>query len=195
MWFDDFFFADFWSFCDCYIQIIIDLMSFLLLFLDNHMVLGTSKLKSQRCGKVYFPLFWWWVLSKMRLWKINIAWWHRDWEGTAHFFSWTPDQKINKCWQNGLNGTQKLSPRSKAKNHTFIALSYKDLHVPKCKFPDPLIRPPHLENHFSSDSLQYKHNLCQNAQEITLHQMWSPALSNLKHHPFFDHCTASRLYL
>ena len=25
----------------------------------------------QRYGKVYFPLFWWWVLSKMRLWKIK----------------------------------------------------------------------------------------------------------------------------
>ena len=30
--------------------------TFYLLFLDDHMVQGISK--SQRCGKVYFPLFW-----------------------------------------------------------------------------------------------------------------------------------------
>ena len=37
------------------------------------MVQGTSK--SQRCGKVlkYFPLFWWWVLSKMSLEKLTIV--------------------------------------------------------------------------------------------------------------------------
>ena len=52
-----------------YIKRSLILRTFYLLFLDDHMVLGTSK--SQRCGKIYFPLFWWWVLSKMRLWKIN----------------------------------------------------------------------------------------------------------------------------
>ena len=35
------------------------LRTFYSLFLDNHMVQGTSK--SLRCEKVYFPLFWWLV--------------------------------------------------------------------------------------------------------------------------------------
>ena len=43
----------------------------------SHDVVLTSKMTGIflcvifRCGKVYFPLFWWWVLSKMRLRKIN----------------------------------------------------------------------------------------------------------------------------
>ena len=67
-------FCFFCRFCDClsvYTQMIIDFKDFLFAFpwWPHGPDQGTSK--SQRCGKVYFPLFWWWVLSKTRLWKIN----------------------------------------------------------------------------------------------------------------------------
>ena len=60
------FFADF---VIVSIKMIIDFKNFLSAFLDDHIVQLTST--SQRSEKVYFPLFWWCVLSKMRLWKIN----------------------------------------------------------------------------------------------------------------------------